>query len=267
MLHRKLGEDRSDGGQGNPDVIRLEPVEKAMKPKFVVFLLGIVLLGCEKKDGSKQTPVPASNNSPMEAAVNPNDILFSTSTLEDSLPADDGSSPAGDNCYRLHEDDWRQFEFIDASHSAQILSELAAIDKIWKEQSVPVGKDMTGFRNVHVRKLITKPLSIPMSVADFENLFGGKVSPITFESYTNALPYVYAIQLEKVVVYGEIREGKLTTLGIQTTDGFKLAGEVADRVEKFLISNNLHLVHWPSRTHFDSPQAAMKYLRGAGAGN
>jgi hypothetical protein len=194
--------------------------------------------------------------------MDPKDILFSTPTLNDVLPTALGAAAAGKDCHQMHEDNWRQFEFVSGKFDKEIESELAAIDRIWKEQSVPVGEGMTAFRNVHVRKAITRPLDITFTLADFEQMFGAKASPITIHGYERILADVHAIRLENVVVYAEISAGRLVTLGLEPVDRFALPEDVVDRVEKFVITNDLRLVHWNSRTMLKTPKEMLRYLRG-----
>ena len=196
--------------------------------------------------------------------VDPQDILFTTPTLNDAVPASVSSSVSRDSWHQMHEDDWRQFEFVSASHRGEMASELEAIDRIWKEQSVPLGEQGTAFRSIHVRKGITRPLDIPMSVSEFEGLLGGRAYPMTFIGGDKVLQDVHAIGLTNVIIYAVIESDRMTTLGIEAVDRFAMTGDTADRLERFLVQHDLRLVHWRSRTLFETPQSAMEYLRGKG---
>ena len=247
-----------------------------MKPPLHFVFLASLFAGCNDRpsDSSAAAPVagqpnPAQTTSAAtkESAVtllDPKDILFSTPTLNDALPAELGPSAPGDDCFQMHEDDWRQFEFVSAALGAETSSELAAIDRIWKEQSVALGNDATAFRNVHVRQRIPTPLDVPMSLAEFEALFGKRASPVTFFGYEKVLRDVHAIPLDNVVVYAVIQNDRIKTLGLEPQGRFAITGDAADRLERILTEHDLRLVHWRSRTLFDTPQAAMKYLRGTG---
>ena len=78
----------------------------------------------------------------------------------------------------------------------------------------------------------------------------------------HALANVYAAWYENVFLYGVIQQNRLTTLGIQPSGRFTLSEEAVQRLGKLVIDHDLKLVHWRSRTVFESPQAAMKYLTG-----
>src|SRR5262249_43677141 len=105
---------------------------------------------------------------------------------------------------------------------------------------------------------------IPMSPADFEKLLGSKISPLTLIGYDKTLRRVHAVRLTNVIFYGAFHRERLTTLGIEALDRFAITGDAANRLEQFIVAHDLRLVHWPSRTEFKTPEAAMKYLRGNG---
>ena len=195
--------------------------------------------------------------------MDPSDILFNTPTLNDALPQV-GDMVAGDKCIRMHEDDWRQFEFVSSAFAEELSAELSAIDAIWKEHSVPLDGGHA-FRSVHVRKAIPEPFNIPFAVSDLETMFGSQTEPISLLGYDSVLADVYAISLENLVVYAVISDGKMTTLGLEPLGAFTLQGDLAERFNTFLTKHDLRLVHWRSRTLFESPAHAMKYLTGNGS--
>jgi hypothetical protein len=227
-------------------------------------LLVFAVAGYGERRGQPEAAAASRKETSTVATVNPKDVLFTTPTLNDALPkASDDPAPA-DSCYEMHEDNWRQFEFVSPSFADEIAAEVAAIDKIWKEESVPLQGMGTAFRRVHVRKRIPKPLAIPLSPADFEKLLGSLASPMTLTGYDKTLRDVRAARLTNVIIYGAFHGGKVTTIGIEALDRFAIGGEPANRLEQFVVEHDFRLVHWPSRTVFKTPQAAMKYLRGNG---
>jgi hypothetical protein len=202
--------------------------------------------------------------------VHLNHTLFSVSTLNDALPAT-GPTPVQPDSIRMHEDDWRQFEFVDSRLDGEVAAELAEVDRIWTEQSVDMGRGMTAFRKVHVRNRILRPLEVPMSPAQFAQLFG---APATTATTTVALRdsdrtfrNVVAVRLgDDLFVYAAFENDHLVTLGVETEGPFALKGEAADRFAKFIVDHHLQLVHWPSRRRLAVPENVAKYLRGDGDG-
>jgi hypothetical protein len=67
---------------------------------------------------------------PQELMMDPRDILFTMPTLENAVPTALSPCTPAQECYQMHEDDWRQFEFVHASFASEMADELAAIDRI-----------------------------------------------------------------------------------------------------------------------------------------
>ena len=76
---------------------------------------------------------------------------------------------------------------------------------------------------------------------------------------------VHAARFENVVAYAVIRSGTLTTLGLEPLGRVSFPGDVGARLARFVLQNDLRLVHWRSRTLFPSAQAAVGYLCGTEA--
>jgi hypothetical protein len=84
--------------------------------------------------------------------VDPNDILFSLPTINDRMfPLKKGESLEG--MLVIHEDDWRQIEFVSEKFAAEVESETQSIRTIYETKRRGVG-----FTGLHVRKLIEKPI-------------------------------------------------------------------------------------------------------------
>jgi hypothetical protein len=192
--------------------------------------------------------------------MDPNDILFTTPTLNDAIPATEAGSKVGSDCIQLHEDDWRQFEFVDASLKSEIDAELADIGAIWDRNSVPLGEYGTAFREVHVRKRIPNALNTSMRLAEFEALVGQKPGPLTFYGYDEVLRDVHAVQIDKLVVYAVIQDDHVTTVGLDAVEQFTLPPDLLDRLAKFVHNHNVVLVHWRSRTLIESHKDIMAYF-------
>jgi hypothetical protein len=84
--------------------------------------------------------------------LDPKKILFSLPTLCDQAPAV-AEAPAPSGARSLHEDDWRQVEFVAAIDDSYIRGELAAL-ATFKSQH----KKSSGWTSVYVRKEHPHPL-------------------------------------------------------------------------------------------------------------
>lgn len=86
--------------------------------------------------------------------MDPNSILFSTSTIADDLPPlDPLAVPPAAGAFALHEDDWAQNEFLPKAMLPEIRRILSEI-KIFETQN----RDGSGWRDIYVRKLKRAPL-------------------------------------------------------------------------------------------------------------
>jgi len=84
----------------------------------------------------------------------PGDILFSLPTISDDVGQAWGNTSPNDAVFAIHEDNWRQIEFVSAAFDAEIEQEFADIRQIWTSE-----KREVGFKNLHVRKRIPEPLT------------------------------------------------------------------------------------------------------------
>ena len=64
-----------------------------------------------------------------------------------------GSTKLGKNVLELHEDDWRQVEFVSIVLRDDIEADLASVREIYEQH-----RKGPGFDQIHVRKRITQPL-------------------------------------------------------------------------------------------------------------
>lgn len=230
-----------------------------MKLVCTTALVIVAIVGCGRQNdsvNSKTVPTPSGEI----VTVDPNDILFTTPTLNDAIPATAQGSTVASDCIQFHEDDWRQFEFIAATLKREVDAELADIGVIWDENSVPLGESGTAFREVHVRKRIPNALNLSMPLAAFEALVGQKTHPMTFFGYDEVLRDVHAVKIDNLVVYALIQDDTVTTIGLDAVDKFTLPPESLDRLSKFVHDHNVMLVHWWSRTLFDSHKDVMAYF-------
>jgi hypothetical protein len=92
-----------------------------MLKKILTSLLPFLAASCDRPQ-----------EKPSEAALmDPNQILFSLATLCDPIPATQPGTPTGSN-KQLHEDDWRQIEFVQVANKEHVqakLKELIAFKK------------------------------------------------------------------------------------------------------------------------------------------
>jgi len=242
----------------------VESLFSPMKLLPVTILIIVAAAGCDRQSEPSGSSASAANEIADTVTMDANDILFTTPTLNDSIPANLRGSSVGTDSIQTHEDNWRQFEFIDAALKREIDAELADIATIWDKNSVSLGDSGTAFREVHVRKRIPTPLQLSMPLADFEALVGQKTVPMTFFGYDEVLRDVHATQIDNLVVYAHIQDDRVIAIGFDALDQFALPTAFLDRLSGFVREHNVMLVHWRSRTLFETTEDIMKYFGARG---
>ncbi len=85
--------------------------------------------------------------------ADPDKVLFSLPTIDTHPPEPGDKECPADKKLVVHEDDWRQIEFVSMSHLPGIRSELSAIERVYQEC-----REGAGFRRIHPREEIGAPL-------------------------------------------------------------------------------------------------------------
>lgn len=187
--------------------------------------------------------------------VNPKSILFSTSTLNDALPAYASNAAPGQKLLQIHEDDWRQFEAVSTGFTDAISQELNAIRKIHETASVKtkVGdRELTAFRSIHVRKLITDPIPARLKLSSIAALAENR-GEYTGLSLSGSPPVVggYALSIDGLILFGQADGDRVLSLCFVNSGPPKIAAEKARRLVSLFQENHLVLIHWPSATKLE----------------
>lgn len=198
--------------------------------------------------------------------VDPKSILFSTPTLNDALPAfQQGSAPKG-KLLQMHEDDWRQFEAVSTVHQGEIDRELTAIRDVLANASVKTkagDQDITVFRRVHVRKLITEPLKRAPLLSQLAALAGSRTEYAGI-SLSGSPPVLggYAVAMGSLVIFGQADDDRLLSLCFTNYGPPKMDSEKALKLVQLLRENDLVVIHWPSATSLPVTTDFLGYLSG-----
>ncbi|HEY7093015.1 MAG TPA: hypothetical protein VH393_07540, partial [Ktedonobacterales bacterium] len=138
------------------------------------------------------------------ATMDPRKILFTLPTLDATLPPlDEHVMASGSQALELHEDDWRQIEFVSAKHAREIEAELADIKTIYQNHRVDNGSFL-GFYEIHMRKRIPAPLDPPLALDEVEATLGALMrshDAISFEGAPGIVPASFAFQIGDLIVY------------------------------------------------------------------
>jgi hypothetical protein len=88
--------------------------------------------------------------------MNPNDIWFTTPTISNEFPQTIPLTQQTEFDIYIHEDDYRQNEFLNLSSLPLVEQEINAIKDVWENHSKK-SDDYTLFKNCHVRNKIGSP--------------------------------------------------------------------------------------------------------------
>jgi hypothetical protein len=128
--------------------------------------------------------------------VNVKDILFSLPTIDGVLPPiGEGSTKLNKQVVEIHEDDWRQVEFVARAVQDQIDEHRRAIRRIYEEQRTEHGY----FRKLHVREQLATPLAgTNLTVANLVAAFDAppmQLDGVSFHGVAGLVEGGFAIRL------------------------------------------------------------------------
>jgi hypothetical protein len=218
--------------------------------KHQIITMGILsgllgLLGCGETKTSDET---AKKDSSKVHTMNPNNILFTTPTLNNSLP---DFKEKTDSCAFFHEDEWRQIEFITKDQKASIDKEIAKIKDIYDHHSHK-GDGYTAFKNVAVRDLITQPLSVDFSkLKSYLTDKPIKMQGLGLENNSGQVNGGFFFAINGVNYYGLIDNNTVKAFCIYSADSDKDLKSAIDNLTQLLTAENLYLVDWRSMKVFD----------------
>lgn len=176
--------------------------------------------------------------------IDPAKVLFSLPTLDTDLPEiGDKECPREDRLI-IHEDDWRQIEFISTSHLSGIESELRAIEKIFQES-----REGNGFREIHTRGEVGAPLyDTLLSFGKAKQSLGCRreLKGVSFAGITSSIENGFAFESEfGMTFYGQQSEGVVKSLCRTTRNNADLDRDAAaKRLAEFTSAHNLIYVDW-----------------------
>lgn len=173
--------------------------------------------------------------------VNPSELLYSLATISNDLPA---LAPASslENVLVVHEDDWRQIEFVSRTHESSVLKELASIRHVIETQRVG-----SGFKTIHLRKLIPEPFAgETRRLADIRCAcpVTHEYSAVAFSSTAAVVAGGFAFSIsDELTVWGQADDdGVLNALCIRVNSAdTDLASDLRRLSQQF----DMLLVDWP----------------------
>lgn len=170
-------------------------------------------------------------------------ILYSLPTINDDTP-ETGELAPEQNVFTLHEDDWRQNEFVSDFHLEAINIELRAIMAIYQNH-----QEEAGFSKLHIRKAIKNPLDTTFNVDKVKQYLPSDVkdaAAVVFAQDENRINDVFALNISPLVIYGHLsKSGNIKALCMQFIDNpANTLPYVIDGLVNFMKDHHLVFVDW-----------------------
>jgi hypothetical protein len=198
--------------------------------------------------------------------MDPKKILYTLPTLNAAIPLpNEQISDAERPVYQLHEDDWRQIEFVSAMYAQEIKAELADIAAIFREQSVDNGSFL-GFRELHMRQRIVSPLDPPLTLQQVWaalGVNGGAMGAVACDRMPGIVPASYAFQADDLLVYGSGEAAALQCLCIHQRSA-SVGEPTLSGWQRLMSAHRLYLVDWCRMLALapDDAAALVRYFSG-----
>jgi hypothetical protein len=208
---------------------------------FMGLLSGLLsFFGCNNQNESKIIATDSSGN---VQTINSNELLMTIPTIENTFP--DFENKNDTNNLKILEDDWRQIEFISKDQKTSIDQEIDSITFIF-EHEMHQGKDYSAFKNLHVRRLITNPISL--SFEKVKNYLGdtkNEIAGITVNGNGGQVKNGFSISSEGLNYYGiKDDNNNVSVLCFYGADTDRDLAKSTDKISKLLATENLYLVDW-----------------------
>lgn len=143
--------------------------------------------------------------------MDPNDIWFSLATISNEFPQLVEMTHSTDFDITIHEDDYRQREFLNLSSLPVVEQEFVGIQYIWENQSKK-SDDYTLFRNCYVRSNIG-PSNLTIPIQKLQNLLhSNSFGQVIINNHV--LKNGFSIQTENTIFYGSVIADTVTELCI-----------------------------------------------------
>jgi hypothetical protein len=177
-----------------------------------------------------------------------NNILFTVPTLCNEIATvRAGSTKQGKNVLELHEDDWRQIEFLSTSYLSVISAELTQVMHIYRDASVNTGR-FVAFKHVHLRQQFNAPLQEEILLDQLEHFFPSvsyRYEGVSYQQSEGLIEGGFAFKIATTLCYGQQVEGVMKVLGLKVGEEVPEANKgLADALREFMATYHLCLVDW-----------------------
>lgn len=175
--------------------------------------------------------------------VDPKEILYSLPSIGHDLPEMEPLE-SFDKPLVLHEDDWRQCEFVAHSFELHIQFELQAILNIYENH-----REGPGFKHLHLRKEIAEPLTgtaLTLQALEQSFEFAKRYDAVALNNGLSKIVGGFGFQTASGwIFWGQVdANGAMTALNLVPFEQANVA-DISDEIDAFMAKHNLHFVDWP----------------------
>lgn len=187
----------------------------------------------------------------------PHKHLYSIPTMMRKLPYMDEQSEFNAFTCEIHEDDWRQIEFIQHKDLSEALIELQAITIIWENYRQELQNNTFAFQQLHIRTKIDQP-NLNISFKTLQSITQTSSIGALCMSGQEDGQFVedgFAIKLPMAILYGIAYEDQIKTLCMRphsktdliaqgVTDNASASLTHQQLIQKITQTFNLFYVNW-----------------------
>lgn len=147
--------------------------------------------------------------------VKPQDILFSLPTISGNIPTDITKDALfNDFVFTMHEDNWRQYEFLNQSNYPLIDLEIEKINEIKSQHVKEVDKSLTAFTKCHLRNTLNNP-ELNIELAELQSLLkSNETGSFALKGYEGFTPRSFSLKTSETTYYGILEGQNIKLLGI-----------------------------------------------------
>lgn len=144
--------------------------------------------------------------------INSQDVLFTLPTISNEIPVTGDKCLYNDFEISIHEDEWRQSEFLKTSSFPLIDIEVAKIKDVWENDSKKVDDKFTAFKRCHVRSTVGEP-ALSIDFGELKKLLNvNKIGCLKIDG--DFVLNSFSFQTEDTTYYGTQNNGQVDQLCI-----------------------------------------------------
>lgn len=147
--------------------------------------------------------------------VKTDDILFSLPTISGHIPTEvSRAAQFNDFIFTMHEDNWRQYEFLNQSAFPLIDLEIDKINEVKTQHNQTVDESLTAFTKCHLRTTINHP-ELNIDLHTLKQLLGvSEVGSFALKGYDGFVPASFALKTAETTYYGRLKGDQIIELCI-----------------------------------------------------